>query len=180
MKPAQSIISGAIARDLIADTQPRKGLVVGRREATAGIPIDWTFRLCTFNMSRPTKANPWQRVTKVSGGAVLEGKLTRKYQHAPGLGVRSMIRLKPGWNEATVSRAVHRMHRALMDADPLRQMREKVFQTWEPIREQGVDVEPFVATGEAAEHTAEYEQMTAEDCAYWLDLARTVKAEGGA
>lgn len=170
--PKVSIVSGAIARDLIADTKPKKGIFVGRRDATPGVRIDWTFRLCTENVARPGARNRWDRVTRLTGGAVLEGRSTERFEHAPSVFVgRDVIRLKPGWDEATVSRAVHRLHRRLGAWAIESREREAVYAVWEPIRESGVDVEPIVAEGEAAGHTSEYDKMNAADREYWLKRA---------
>lgn len=157
----ESILSGAAARELIAAAhtdEPWFCTTIERASCHVG------FRLCTVLCGPGT-------TRRLSGGAIVEVRPLRKFDHVT-TNPKQTTRLRPGWTERTLSRALCRMFRIAHEYVLLAEQRERVYAKWEPIRARiGLKrIDAIVKRGEVEGHTADYAAMTEADCAYWIQV----------
>ena len=152
MRNPYNIVSGIMTRRLLDETNK-----FGCAGVTQGI---YTYRLrhCTIKGVR-------------SGGVVVSVDCEQLLQHGVYLD-RPTRRLRPGYSQKSLIRAVGRCMNEAELYTPLRKARERFYLAFENKKDTYTDneIEAITEAGESAGHISAYSDMTENDINYWRNV----------
>jgi len=162
--PVLSIVTGAITRELM------KASGGSSARTSVGFRRDWTLEL---RLCGKLGVALGVRYFDATGGATLTAR-----KPAPRSGCvhcQYQTSLRPGWTEKDLHRAVCRAHGWFRDRAVIEARRDEVYDFSET-RE--IDHEALDIAEDERGRDSAYENMSEDDCDFWLKWLRTMPAKG--
>jgi hypothetical protein len=167
-----SIVAAARARDLL-EVLTKDGTL----EQIGPFP-DGTGRLEVITLSARRAGywtGPYERRRWVNSGGVYMAAAVKPPTYGGYQGAVSSRRLKPGWSPDQFLRAAAACyHDAVLTAN-LQSYRENVYAAFQPFEKDTALIDAAEAESENTIHTTIYDEMSREDCIFWLDWLRARK-----